>query len=149
MKGRPLAGSLILWHFPAARRSAKRSPIIIEAESHMHRNRNPCNSFLMVKMASGMDHGRVRSTTTSTDDDDDGRRRRTTWRPSSSYQIMRSWISIGNHTTSSTILILKVLKIARAFRLVQFENFKNLEYLLITVVRFFLYSTFNKLNYEL
>ena len=22
----------------------------------MHRNRNPCNSFLMVKMASGMDH---------------------------------------------------------------------------------------------
>ena len=32
----------------------------------MHRNRNPCNSFLMVKMASGMDHGRVRPTTTTT-----------------------------------------------------------------------------------
>ena len=31
-----------------------------------HRNRNPCNSFLMVKMASGMDHGRVRPTTTTT-----------------------------------------------------------------------------------
>ena len=33
----------------------------------MHRNRNPCNSFLMVKMASGMDHRRVRSTTTTND----------------------------------------------------------------------------------
>ena len=32
----------------------------------MHRNRNPCNSFLMVKMASGMDHGYVRPTTTMT-----------------------------------------------------------------------------------
>ena len=32
----------------------------------MHRNRNPCNPFLMVKMASGMDHGRVRPTTTTT-----------------------------------------------------------------------------------
>ena len=32
----------------------------------MHRNRNPCNSFLMVKMASGMDHGRVRPMTTMT-----------------------------------------------------------------------------------
>ena len=31
----------------------------------MHRNGNPCNSFLMVKMASGMDHGRVRPTTTT------------------------------------------------------------------------------------
>ena len=33
----------------------------------MHRNRNPCNSFLMVKMASGMDHGRVGPTTTTND----------------------------------------------------------------------------------
>ena len=32
----------------------------------MHRNRNPCNSFLMVKMASGMDHGCVGPTTTTT-----------------------------------------------------------------------------------
>ena len=32
----------------------------------MHRNRNPCNSFLMVKMASGMDNGRVCPTTTTT-----------------------------------------------------------------------------------
>ena len=35
----------------------------------MHRNRNPCNSFLMVKMASGMDHGRVRLAATNDDDD--------------------------------------------------------------------------------
>ena len=33
----------------------------------MHKNRNPCNSFLMVKMASGMDHGCVRPTTTTND----------------------------------------------------------------------------------
>ena len=52
---------------PAARRAAKRSPIIIEkGTTRMHRNRNPCNSFLMVKMASGMDHGRVRPTATTT-----------------------------------------------------------------------------------
>ena len=51
---------------PAARRAAKRSPIIIEkGTTRMHRNRNLCNSFLMVKMASGMDHGRVRPTTTT------------------------------------------------------------------------------------
>ena len=31
----------------------------------MHKNRNPCNSFLMIKMASGMDHGRVRLATTT------------------------------------------------------------------------------------
>ena len=55
---------------PAARRAAKRSPIIIEkGTTRMHRNRNPCNSFLMVKMASGMDHGRVRTTTTTTTND--------------------------------------------------------------------------------
>ena len=54
---------------PAARRAAKRSPIIIEkGTTRMHRNRNPCNSFLMVRMASGMDHGRVRPTTTTTND---------------------------------------------------------------------------------
>ena len=45
-----------------------------QAEPHNYRNRitsvlgnrNPCNSFLMVKMASGMDHGRVRPMTTTT-----------------------------------------------------------------------------------
>ena len=37
----------------------------------MHRNRNPCNSFLMVEMASGMDHGRVCLATTNDDDDGD------------------------------------------------------------------------------
>ena len=36
----------------------------------MHRNRNPCNSSLMVKMARGMDHGRVGPMTTTTSDDD-------------------------------------------------------------------------------
>ena len=55
---------------PAAQRAAKRSPIIIEkGTTRMHRNRNPCNPFLMVKMASGMDHGRVRPTTTTTTND--------------------------------------------------------------------------------
>ena len=92
---------------PAARRTAKRSPIIIEkGTTRMHRNRNPCNSFLMVKMASGMDHARVRPTTTTTNDDDERRRRqrrtttkngnerrRTTWRPSGKYQVMQSWIT--------------------------------------------------------
>ena len=33
----------------------------------MHGNRSPCSSFLMVKMASGMDHGCVRPTTTNDD----------------------------------------------------------------------------------
>ena len=48
--------------------AAKRSPIIIEkGTTRMHRNRNPCNSFVMVKMASGMNHGRVRPTTTTND----------------------------------------------------------------------------------
>ena len=52
---------------PAAQRAAKRSPIIVEkGTTRMHRNRNPCNSFLMVKMASSMDHRRVRPTTTTT-----------------------------------------------------------------------------------
>ena len=36
----------------------------------MHRNRNPCNSFRMVKMASSMDHRRVRLATTNDDNDD-------------------------------------------------------------------------------
>ena len=39
--------------------------------TRMHRNRNACNTFLMVEMASGMDHGRVRLATTSDNDDDD------------------------------------------------------------------------------
>ena len=34
-----------------------------------HRNRNPCNSSLMVQMASGMNHGRVRLATTNDDND--------------------------------------------------------------------------------
>ena len=46
---------------------------ILQAEPHnyrnrttcMHRNRNPCNSFFMVNMASSVDHGRVRPTTTT------------------------------------------------------------------------------------
>ena len=55
---------------PAAQRTAKQSPIIIEkGTTRMHRNRNPCNSFLMAKMASGMDHGRVRQTTTTKTND--------------------------------------------------------------------------------
>ena len=65
--------TMLIWFCgaPAARRAAKRSPIIIEkGTTRMHRNRNPCNSFLMVKMASGMDHGRVRSTTTTTTTND-------------------------------------------------------------------------------
>ena len=45
--------------------------IIAEPRNYRNRicmrgNRNPCNSFLMVKMASGMDHGRVCTVTTST-----------------------------------------------------------------------------------
>ena len=35
----------------------------------MYGNRNPCNSFLMVKMASGIDHGRVHPATATNDDD--------------------------------------------------------------------------------
>ena len=46
-------------------------PTIIEkGTTRMHRNRNPCNSFLMVKMASGIDHGRVCPTTTTTTTND-------------------------------------------------------------------------------
>ena len=44
---------------PAAQRARNRI-------TYMHGNRNPCNSFLMVKMASGMDPGCVRPTTTTT-----------------------------------------------------------------------------------
>ena len=48
-------------------RELKRSTIIIEREPHICiEYRNPCNSFSMVNMASGMDHGRVRPTTTTT-----------------------------------------------------------------------------------
>ena len=75
----------------ATRRAPKPSPIIIGTGSHacieiekniyysspqpygqplwvqfLHRNRNPCNSFLMVKMANVIDHGRVAPTTTTT-----------------------------------------------------------------------------------
>ena len=34
----------------------------------MHINRNPCNSFLMVKMATGKDHRHVGLATTNDDD---------------------------------------------------------------------------------
>ena len=37
----------------------------------MHRKRQPCNSVIMVNMASGMDLGRVRATLTTTTNDDD------------------------------------------------------------------------------
>ena len=53
---------------PAARRAAKRIIIIIGTEPNMHRNRNPCNSFIMVNMDNGTDRGRVHpamKTTTS------------------------------------------------------------------------------------
>ena len=51
------------------------SIVSVKAEPHtyrnritcMHRNRNPCNSFLVVKMASGMDQGCVRPTTATND----------------------------------------------------------------------------------
>ena len=33
----------------------------------MHGNRKPCKSFLIIKMASGMEHGRVRPMTTNDD----------------------------------------------------------------------------------
>ena len=46
----------------------------------MQRNRNLCSSFLMVKMASSMDHGRVGLMTMTTTNDE---QRHTTWRPSS------------------------------------------------------------------
>ena len=78
---------ICLWnqrHFPAILRFAntysRRISVvtyikILSAEhaqknAHLlHGNRNPSNSFLMVKMASGMDHGRVRPTTTTKNDD--------------------------------------------------------------------------------
>ena len=42
--------------------------IIIGKGPHVciENNRNPCNSFFMVNMAGGMDHGRVGATTTTT-----------------------------------------------------------------------------------
>ena len=47
---------------PAARRAAKRSPIVI-----MGKKRKPMKDFLMVLMASGIARGRVRTTTTTTE----------------------------------------------------------------------------------
>ena len=47
---------------PAARRAAKRSPIVI-----MGKKRKPMKDFLMVIMASGIARGRVRTTTTTTE----------------------------------------------------------------------------------
>ena len=44
---------------PAARRAAKRSPIVITGKK-----RKPMKDFLMVIMASGIARGRVRTTTT-------------------------------------------------------------------------------------
>ena len=66
----------------AARRAAKRSPLIIEkGTTRMHRNRNTCNSFLMVKMASGMDHAQRRR-----------RRRRTTSHNMAAIQLIPSHV---------------------------------------------------------
>ena len=45
---------------PAARRAAKRSPIVIT-----EKKRKPMKDFLMVIMASGIARGRVRTTTTT------------------------------------------------------------------------------------
>ena len=45
---------------PAARRAAKRSPIVIAGKK-----RKPMKDFLMVIMASGIARGRVRTTTTT------------------------------------------------------------------------------------
>ena len=45
---------------PAARRAAKRSPIVITGKK-----RKPMKDFLMVIMASGIARGRVRTTTTT------------------------------------------------------------------------------------
>ena len=47
---------------PAARRAAKRSPIVITGMK-----RKPMKDFLMVIMASGITRGRVRTTTTTTE----------------------------------------------------------------------------------
>ena len=46
---------------PAARRAAKRSPIVITGKK-----RKPMKDFLMVIMASGIARGRLRTTTTTT-----------------------------------------------------------------------------------
>ena len=46
---------------PAAKRAAKRSPIVITGKK-----RKPMKDFLMVIMASGIARGRVRTTTTTT-----------------------------------------------------------------------------------
>ena len=46
---------------PVAWRAAKRSLVTIGTRSHAHRNKNPCNPFLLVNM----DRGLVRPTTTS------------------------------------------------------------------------------------
>ena len=46
------------------------APFYRNGTRRMHRNRNPYNSFLIAKMASGMDHGHVRLATTNDDDDD-------------------------------------------------------------------------------
>ena len=47
---------------PAARRVAKRSPMLI-----WERKGNPSMNFLMVIMANGIARGRVRTTTTATE----------------------------------------------------------------------------------
>ena len=59
LKDYSLLSSFLLSGAPAARRTAKRSPILI-----WKRKRNPSMNFLMVIMASGIARGRVRTTMT-------------------------------------------------------------------------------------
>ena len=59
---RALAGRISNSGAPAARRAAKRSPIVITGKK-----RKPMKDFLMVIMASGIARGRVRTTTTTTE----------------------------------------------------------------------------------
>ena len=56
-----ILGEVVYSGAPAARRAAKRSPIVITGKK-----RKPMKDFLMVIMASGIARGRVRTTTTTT-----------------------------------------------------------------------------------
>ena len=61
-KSNPITYVIACYHSraPAARRAAKRSPILI-----WERKGNPSMNFLMVIMASGIARGRVRTATTT------------------------------------------------------------------------------------
>ena len=58
---KPFSKKLLISGAPAARRAAKRSPIVITGKK-----RKLMKDFLMVIMASGIARGRVRTTTTTT-----------------------------------------------------------------------------------